>query len=295
MSLPDAARAVSLGFHIFPIEPGGKLPHLIRPDAEYRLRWGEVATADLGRVIDWWTYSPTANIGVACKPSGLLVLDSDMAKEPGILLKGVTPSPWAYLHDDLGEWLDGDDILRAMCDRWGQSFDELQATYRVCTGSGGAHRYFRWPAGVQASQSSPVPGLLDSRCNGGQKGGYVLGAGSVTEKGRYAVENDAPILEAPPWIVELCREKPRPVKPKPLFSQPTGGGGSTGLVNTVRYAQAGNVNASLHWAACVMREDGVTEEQCAELLVEAYVEANGRGGERQALQTINSAFRSQGG
>lgn len=288
--LPHAINALTRGFWIFPVEPGGKMPHRIVPDKEYRVRWGEVATNNLAKVVEWWRCSPEANLGLAAKPSGLLILDSDIAKEPDIL-KGGT---WAYLHDSLGPWLDGDDILRAMCDRFDQSWDELQATYRVCTASGGAHRYFRWPEGVHASQASPVPGLLDARGNGGQRGGYVLGAGSRTEKGEYVVENDTPIADCPPWLVELCREKPRPARVKPLFSQPSGGGGLNGLIDAVRHAGAGNVNHCLYWSASVMRDDGIPEEKCVEHLAEVYAEAGGRGGERQAMQTIRSAYRSLG-
>jgi hypothetical protein len=288
-NLAHAAQAVSRGFHVFPVEPGDKLPHRIRPDADYRIRWGEVATNDLGRVIDWWTYSPTANVGVAAKPSGLLVLDSDIAKEPDILKGG----PWEYLHERLGPFLDGDDVLRAMCERFSQDFNALERTYRVCTASMGAHRYFRWPEGVQASQASPVPGLLDVRGNGGQRGGYVLAAGSSTAKGSYVVENDAPIADCPAWLVELCREKPKPTRVKSTFSQP-GHISYQGLIDAVRFAQEGNRNNCLLWAARSMCEDGASEEVAAEHLVPAALECGLDGGERQALSTIRSAYRLQG-
>ncbi|MET9890590.1 bifunctional DNA primase/polymerase [Streptomyces sp. NPDC006465] len=72
------------GFHIFPCNEAGtrcpqsgdvidKQPHLLTPSKPYKIRWGEEATNDLNRVIEVWSWSPAANIGVACKPSGLLV------------------------------------------------------------------------------------------------------------------------------------------------------------------------------------------------------------------------------
>lgn len=294
-NLGHAVNALSRGFWIFPVEPGDKLPHRIRPDADHRIRWGEAATNDMSKVIQWWQYSPEANIGIAAKPSGLMIVDCDIAKEPDILRNTPQGKPWEYLHDKYGSYLDGSDVLREMCRRFGDDYARLSgATYAVCTASMGLHLYFRWPGGVQASQASPVPGLVDIRCNGGQRGGYVLGAGSATAKGSYVAENDLPVADAPPWLIELCREKPKPARVKPLFSQPRGGGGYSGLVDTVRYAPDGNLNNSLLWAARAMCEDGASEEECVGLLAPVYVECDGRGGERQAMATIRSAYRLQG-
>jgi hypothetical protein len=284
-----AAQAVSKGFHIFPVEPGEKTPHKIRPDKPYTIKWSEVATNDINQVVRWWTYSPEANIGIAAKPSGLLVVDCDMPKRDYQL----RDTPWGYIHDQLGPLVDGADVLREMCRRFDDDYDRFAETYRVCTASMGLHLYFRWPYGVQASQASPVPGLVDIRCNGGQRGGYVLGPGSVTAKGHYIEENQLPIADAPPWLVELCREKPRPKVEKPVFAQP-GHASYSGLVESVRTAQEGNRNNCLLWAARSMCEDGATEEECIDLLVPAAMECGLDGGERQAISTIRSAYRLQG-
>ena len=298
-SMAHALRAVSQGFWIFPCNPVGtvdpedgknieKMSHLIRPGKPYKIRWGEAATNDFAKVVDWWQYSPNANIGVACKQSGLIVVDCDMPKVPNQL----KDTPWGYLHERLGPLVDGADVLREMCGRFGDSYERFERTYRVCTASMGLHLYFRWPAGVQASQASPVPGLVDVRCNGGKQGGYVLAAGSETSKGLYVPENDLPIAEAPEWLVELCREKPKPAKVKPLFSNGATGGGYGGLVDTVRLAQEGNRNNALLWAARSMCEDGATQEECEELLIPAAEEAGQT--EREARDTIRSAYRLQG-
>jgi hypothetical protein len=295
--LGAAAQAVSRGFHVFPCNPPGsvdengepldKQPHLIRPGKPYKVRWGEVATNDMAQVVRWWQYSPDANIGIACKPSGIIVVDCDMPKREYQL----ADTPWGYLHDKLGPLVDGADVLREMCGRFGDDYSRLERTYRVCTASMGLHLYFWWPEGVQASQASPVPGLVDIRCNGGTRGGYVLAAGSATTKGSYVAETDLPIADAPPWLVELCREQPKPARVKPLFSQP-GHISYGGLVDSVRLAQEGNRNNCLLWAARSMCEDGATQEQCEELLVPAAQEAGQT--EREARDTIRSAYRLQG-
>jgi hypothetical protein len=296
-----AAQAASRGFHVFPCNPLGtenpekpgelieKWPHLIRPGKPYKVKWGDIATTDLRRVVEWWTYSPDANIGVACKPSGIIVVDCDMPKQAYQL----KDTPWEYLHERLGPLVDGNDVLREMCARFGDSYERFEQTYRVCTASMGLHLYFRWPEDVQASQASPVPGLVDIRCNGGTRGGYVLAAGSQTFKGSYVEENNPHIADAPDWFVELCKEKPRERPEKPLFSQP-GHASYSGLVESVRLAQEGNRNNCLLWAARSMCEDGATEEECTDLLVPAAMECGLDGGERQALATIRSAYRLQG-
>jgi hypothetical protein len=282
-----AAQAVSRGFHVFPVQPGEKTPHKIVPDKPYTIRWSEMATNDMRKVVEWWQYSPEANIGIAAKPSGLIVVDCDMPKRDYQL----KDTPWEYMHDRLGPHVDGSDVLREMCSRFGDDYQRFERTYRVCTASLGLHLYYKWPDGVQASQASPVPGLVDIRCNGGQRGGYVLGAGSVTAKGSYVAENDLPIAEAPPWLVELCREKPRPKPERPLFSQP-GHAGFGGLVEAVRTAQEGNRSNCLLWAARSMCEDGAPEEEAHNLLIPAAVEAG--LSERESMATIRSAYRLQG-
>lgn len=297
-SLADAAKAISRGFSVFPCNPVGtvcpeegknieKMSHLIRPGKPYKLKWGEVATSDLRKVIEWWTYSPNANIGIACKQSGIIVIDCDMPKQAYQL----QDTPWGYLHEKLGPLVDGADVLREMCRRFGDDYSRLERTYRVCTASMGLHLYYRWPEGVQASQASPVPGLVDVRCNGGQQGGYILGAGSETSKGLYVEENNLPIADAPAWLVELCREQPKVAGVKPLFRQP-GHIHYGGLVDSVRLAQEGNRNNCLLWAARSMCEDGATEGEACDLLVPAAMEAGQT--EKESRDTVRSAYRLQG-
>ncbi|MBN1890348.1 MAG: bifunctional DNA primase/polymerase [Thermoflexales bacterium] len=69
-----------LGWYIFPCDPGGKLPFQIgtKPDGTpRRLAWSKWATTDPAKIRKWWARNPTANIGVACGPSCLGVLDVD--------------------------------------------------------------------------------------------------------------------------------------------------------------------------------------------------------------------------
>ncbi|MBM9504537.1 bifunctional DNA primase/polymerase [Actinacidiphila acididurans] len=289
-----AVQAVQRGFRVFPVEPLGKTPHTLIPGQSFTLRWGEAATHSLDRVIEYWSRWPDANIGIACKPSGLLVVDCDMPKQEYAL----AGTEYAGLHDRFGSLVDGTDVYRHICESLSGDWRECHDTYRVCTGSLGCHYYYRWPTGVGATQASPVPGLLDVRGSAGTWGGYVLGAGSVTHKGAYVAECELPIRDAPGWLVELLRARPRPRLSHPAaegpFRQPRAGGALGGLVRAVESAQPGNRNQVLLWAARAAAGDGIALDEALGPLTAAYVAVRGDGGERQARATIRSAYRLQG-
>lgn len=297
--LTAALTALSKGFHVFPTEPNDKTPIRIyqdrsKDDAPWTIRWSEVATNDVDTVVRWWVHAPMANVGIACKPSGLLVIDCDQPKREGML----SDTPWAYLHELFGPLVDGETLYDAVVQRYGGPAAVADAfdTYSVRTGSGGLHLYYRWPDDVQSTQDSIVKGLLDVRGNGGERGGYVLGAGSATARGPYEPILGRPIRPAPPWLVELCRERP-PIRSSPArrsgpFSRPVNPN-FNGLRRQVATALEGNRSNALYWAARAMCNDGATQEFCEFLLVPAYLECGGDGGERQARQSIASAYRAQ--
>jgi len=305
--MPYALRAVMAGLYVFPVEPGKKTPIRIYQDrdpedAPWTIRWSEVATNDPNKIREWWTYAPMANIGIACKPSGLFVVDCDRAKADNAL----RDTQWAYLHDLFGPRVDGEIVWDQVVARYGGVGGDPNAalqyafgTYQVATGSGGRHYYFKWPADVQSSQDSIVRGLLDVRGNGGERGGYVLGPGSVTNSGRYEgrFPDSSAIYDAPAWLVQLCRYREplaAAVRKAEWFNRPRNLNFG-GLADQVRYAIHGNRNQALLWAARAMCADGASQEECEKLLIPAYLENNGDGGERQALQTIRSAYRLQRG
>jgi hypothetical protein len=158
----------------------------------------------------------------------------------------------------------------------------------------GCHYYYKWPPGIQASQASIAKGIVDVRGNGGDKGGYILGAGSETTKGAYVAENGLPVAPIPQWLIEYCTEKPAPSRPAALFNQPRAIGGIGGLQEQVLTMTEGNRNGVLFWAARTACEEGVSIEDAVEVLGGAYTANHGPGGERQALSTIQSAYRNQG-
>lgn len=119
------------------------------------------------------------NIGVACGPSGLVVIDLDTKKGKD------GPAELHRLLTELGI--------------------ELPKTYAVKTPSGGRHLYFRSPPGVEIrlSASQVAPGV-DIRA----WGGLVVAAGSEIDGRFYEVIADLPIADLPPEMVEHILKSP---------------------------------------------------------------------------------------
>jgi hypothetical protein len=238
-----ALDAHKRGWHIFPCEPGEKQGALLCPgtDKPWRIKWYETATNDVNQIIEWWTTNPECNIGVSAKKSGLLIVDCDV------------PKFGDNTGDECDSYNDGWDQFQMLCEKRGVDWETTIDTYQVETPSKGVHLYYHWPPDTQASQAS-LDSLLDVRSNGGDKGGYVVGAGSKTGSGWYHVINPAPVKVAPPWLIEECRYR----EPVRAATSPFTGAhaiSSTGLHATVRNAPEGNRNMALFWAVAQFAEE----------------------------------------
>lgn len=186
------------GCHVFPIEPGTKGEHYGRSWAKAasadpevirkRFAWAESKIKAGGyknKSGDWVEIAPgTPNIGIACKPSGLVVVDID--NKGG--LKG--DETWAKLTEGVTIY-----------------------TRTHTTPSGGRHVFFHSDEELPNAQGW-APGL-DLRAAGGEFGGYVLvgevdGAelGDGFEAGTlypYDVELDIPIAAMPGMLAQAIQ------------------------------------------------------------------------------------------
>jgi hypothetical protein len=228
-----ARQALDRGLWIFPCAPGDKLPAWANIRHEFRIKWYEFATNDRVLVEQWWAFDPQFNIGVSCKKSGLLVVDCDIPKD--------------------GRPTTGVEQFHALCEKWKASWPQAVDTYQVLTPSGGRHFYYSWPWTEAASQRS-LDVDLDVRTNGGDKGGYVVGAGSWSAEhhDRYWAVNEAPIRRCPEW---LYRQVQAPVE-QPSFTRADNfdrpySPNLSGLHRELLGAREGNRNAMLNW--CVFR------------------------------------------
>jgi hypothetical protein len=261
VSARDAAVAAARrGWAVFPCRPDGKQPAV--PDS-----WETRACADPDRVARYWP-SDRHNVGVACGPSRLVVVDLDT--------HGELPGEWRQMPGII----DGRDVFAELC-KW--AGEPWPVTHWVTTPSGGWHLYFTAPEGSVIRNSA---GLLGPQVDVRAAGGYVVGAGSVVDGKPYQVLDDMPAAPLPAWITRALSST-RAAKagnrtPGAISSR------VAGLVSTVEAAPEGQRNDILYWAACRAAELDGDDREAA---VDALLDAAGSAGlsAREARNTIRSA------
>ena len=205
--LRSAMALAARGWHVFPCAPGGKRPAL-------RENWQQLATADAERVRAWWTQLPY-NIGVACGPSGLVVVDLDVARgvsPDGVRADGVQ-ADGVQADGGPGRRMritgHGTDVLAALCRAHGEPYPA--STYAVATPSGGHHLYFTATGSRVRNSARRLGPLIDVRADGG----YVVAAGSRIGRRAYVVMDEIGPAPLPAWIAGLLEDKPGPAAPLP--------------------------------------------------------------------------------
>ena len=141
---PDLVRsaltAAQRGWYVFPCAVGEKRPAL-------RGNWQDLATTSTEQIRDWWARAPY-NIGIACRPSGLVVIDLDI--------------PHEFEEDDEETAdgalfpLSGPDILSGLARQRGERYPG--GTYIVDTPSGGCHLYFSAAGETRVRNSAGMVG-----------------------------------------------------------------------------------------------------------------------------------------
>jgi hypothetical protein len=197
--LETALTLAARGLHVFPLAPDSKVPALRRD-------WENRATTDPATLRRCWA-TGSYNIGIACGPSGLVVVDLDTPKPE-------TPAPPAPFN--VPGVNEGADVLALLAERYAAPFP--WDTYCVTTGRGGMHLYFRQPEGDSLRNTAGRLGwLIDTRA----AGGYVVGPGSIVDGRAYRVMVDAPPASLPAWLHRLLTA-PKPTPARPGTSPPAG-------------------------------------------------------------------------
>lgn len=169
------------GMHVFPLAVGTKVPALHRD-------WEQRATIEPDRIRRCWSHRPY-NIGVACGPSRLLVVDLDTPKPE------TPPPPAPFDQPGVNE---GADVLVLLAERYAQPFP--WDTFNVTTGRGGLHLYFSQPAGEPLRNSAGRLGwLIDTR----GAGGYVVAPGSIVDGRPYTGSGEPVAAPLPLWLTRL--------------------------------------------------------------------------------------------
>lgn len=266
----DVLALMHRGFHVFPVEPYEKIPFQVYGRG---LTWSESATDNPGdlRELGW---PDDANIGVACKLSGLLVIDIE-----GEHSDGYNPAARPWLTALLGG---------------------VPSTYITGTPSLGEHWYFRNP-GTYGNGTGLLPDGIDVR-GGSGLGGYVLGAGSyvIEQKkgyeGRYEAINKSRVRPLPAEIERLLIATERPKGPVVVeTSSRRALGRAEGILAWVLSAEPGRradyvFKSGIYFAPLI----GVLGQDAAEAwLLDAAGEigAVGKYGERECLRFIRNGFR----
>ena len=137
------------------------------------------------------------NIGIACGPSRLVVVDLDT--------HGHLPEDWRQLPGIR----DGRDVLAQLAEWAGKPWP---STYMVATANGGWHLYFTAPEGGGIRNSASLLGpLVDVR----GAGGYVVAAGSRVDGKPYE------LLDASDAGTAACMDLPAP-RPRDCVLTDTG-------------------------------------------------------------------------
>jgi hypothetical protein len=169
------------------------------------------ATTDERLVRHWWHLVDWANVGVAT--GAIVVLDVDPRH-------------------------DGDHTLRALENRHGS----LPPTWRVITGGGGEHIYFKAAKSLRNSASSIGAGL-DVRADGG----YVVAPPSLHLSGRQHCWNvdfhpdDVALATIPDWLTALIERPPSKQTPATEWRNLIAEGVSEGQRNTSLARLAGHL------------------------------------------------------
>jgi hypothetical protein len=269
-----AVVAAERGWAVFPCRPGDKRPAIDR--------WEERASASPAHVgAAWRDRFPACNVGIACGPSGLVVIDLDTTAHGGSL-----PETWAA---EPGV-RDGCDVLAVLAERAGRPWP---STYSVRTPSGGLHLYFAAIHREIRNSAGKVGPMVDVRA----AGGYVVGAGSIARGRAYELAADEPVTPLPAWLAALAlpAEHARPL-PTGMPDAAAGAGYRRlrAVVQAVLDSPPGTRNGRLYWAACRAAEmisAGQLDRAAAErVLLAAAMEAGLRGGESEARRTIASGL-----
>ncbi|MEU8573985.1 bifunctional DNA primase/polymerase [Streptomyces asoensis] len=166
----------------------------------------------------------------------------------------------------------------------------IPPTVVVRTPSGGRHLWLTGPPEVVVPNSA---GRLAAGIDIRGAGGYLVGPGSRTDHGVYAVSPGTAHLAPAPCpqsLLRLLLPPRRPHRATPGGATP-GGAHGRGLVQFVQAAHEGQRNTRLYWAACRAYEDGIGD-QLADALTEAAVHTGLP--EHEARSTITSAARMTG-
>jgi len=264
--LKSALKLASLGMKIFPVHSvlngqctcAGRVTNC-KPGKHPRItKFPQLATTKKKQLRYWFLQKfPNSNIGVLTgKTAGVWVLDVD--KKTG-----------------------GYESLEEMEKQYGP----LPQTYRIRSGDGGEHYYFKHFYDYKINCSAGKLGLgLDIRGDGG----YVLGPGSNHISGNSYTwiygPDDVEIVPAPDWLLELVKTSQKKSK-KTSSIQPSFDATFQEILNGTRN------NILFQMFACHLRDKEISKSR-VEFICQALNEYSCKEPleETEVLEAVKSAF-----
>jgi hypothetical protein len=243
---------------LFPVIPNGKTPAVQEWQARASSAWDRLGWLPTGN------YNAGVFTGRYRVSEALLVIDVDVKK--------------------------GKDGERALA-LFQMMHDDLPATYEVRTPTGGRHLYFRTSAKV-ASGVDVLGEGLDIR----SQGGYVVAPGSSTPEGEYTVAQDAPIAEAPDWLITEIKSRAKHRNPEQAavteLDQPFNINRATDYLERTAPAIQGQGGDTLTYQTAAMVKDfGISRSLCQALIEEHFNPRCSPPWEPEALAVkVNSAY-----
>lgn len=239
MNLLDKALELAQDFHVFPLIPNGKTPAV--------KDWENWATQEQSEIILHWGRFPDANIGIACGPSDLIVLDVDNknGKDGSASLFGI-------------ELVEG-----------------ATPTYSVKTPNAGFHHYY-WREGVDLRNTAGGFGEgLDTRAIGG----FVVGEGSILDGVPYVwdyekdggdVDSISKISTAPEWLLKQPK-RAEIIQTVEKEASPVDHKRAVHYLQTCEPAIEGeNGDTTTFNVACQVRDFGIEQGTCLALMLGFY-------------------------
>lgn len=251
--LDRALELAALGFYVFPLEVGQKLPHI---DG-----WQRRASRNAEQIRRWWT----------CPVMGV---------EQGYNVGISTTHYWNGNADRALVVVDIDDKAEksgsAELEKRQQEGKDVPATLTARTPTGGRHLFYAIDIAVK--QGANVLGAgLDIRSHHG----YVVGAGSEIDGTPYRWEAPAQVIaECPQWIADKCgapiERTTNQATPPPSVALDLPGNIARAehwLLNEAPAAVDGDGGDSAAFlVAARVRDLGVTESRCLDLMLDQWNE-----------------------
>lgn len=230
------------GFHVFPVKPNSKIAAIND--------WTHKATRDEKAINSWWK-DPVLGIE---RDYNIGILTTRFGEDEGLLVVDVDTKNG---HNGF------DDIVKLELD--GFSFP---TTYTQKTPSGGEHLAYRVKKALRQGTRILGPGV-DTRSNGG----YIVGCGSTLEGKRYTCNLLSPV-QAPEWLIQKCGEvkekRPQIDSPGEINKQRALDRAIHYLQNEAKFATPGERNHVAFQAAARLKDFGVAQEECLNLMLEYW-------------------------